>query len=970
MGAICDSTTGQCVCEKNFVGNPDSICMPPITMPICSPACGGNSHCEYGAIENGCVCNSGFFGNPYNECSPERSKVCTGDICGQNALCKVGSSSAECVCKPGFSGNPYIGCNDVDECSSQICAENAVCINTIGSFDCKCKAGFNGNPFVMCSAMTKATCEDPSVCKCNSKSVTCPSGFTCENERCVNLCDKKKCGPYSSCDFNNGQCTCIQGYNGNPNDMEKGCLLTGQCNMDQDCKDSEICFKNGRGVRKCNQGCSRLQCGPNSVCSTVNHQSNCFCIEGYRGNPLDLNKGCQMEERIIALTGCDAVACGKNEICKMEDSIGPVCHCEELYIWNPVISACEKPSLPECTKSSDCSVTDACLPDDLGVLKCKPVCSDFNCPPNSLCVAKEHRGECECLPGYSGHVNDRYGCRSEQQNECTTSAQCSESEMCIRHQGISKCVSACSSLKCGQNARCITNNHIAQCQCVKGGFVGDPYDLGKGCEKVPCVYNEDCPPTQLCNRMTHQCFDICHPDSCGDNAVCLVRNRASLCQCPENYRPNPIPDVECIPDKSCGSDTCHPTAICEMRNDGPLCKCPEGQVGDPYNSGCTPHFDAGCKGNDAECPRGFYCRNNRCVNPCDGYNCGINAQCKISTNGTAECACPSNLVPVNKRAEEGCIRNLAKCSSDVECTGTICDQRQCKSICRSLQDCFNGEKCVNNMCEVPCINNAQCGQKQACINEICQVGCRNNRDCSSNEACLENKCQDPCLNSAVCGPNALCNVKNHKISCTCPKFFEPNPTPDQGCLRVPPNCLSSKDCPESYECLNNKCNYLCRNNSNSCAIGERCINKICSKVCYTSNNCLPGEVCTDGICSAGCVSDADCPHTEICQQSKCKCAKGFVPSSNGCVDIDECNDNPCHSSAICENTSGSFKCSCAVKMIGDPYGSGCSKSSGCQTNEDCSENLFCHDLKCEDPCSIKQCANNAVCQVDYHVACK
>ena len=274
------------------------------------------------------------------------------------------------------------------------------------------------------------------------------------------------------------------------------------------------------------------------------------------------------------------------------------------------------------------------------------------------------------------------------------------------------------------------------------------------------------------------------------------------------------------------------------------------------------------------------------------------------------------------------------------------------------------------MCEVPCINNAQCGQKQACINEICQVGCRNNRDCSSNEACLENQCQDPCLNSAVCGPNALCNVKNHKISCTCPKFFEPNPTPDQGCLRVPPNCLSSKDCPDSYECLNNKCNYLCRNNSNACAIGERCINKICSKVCYTSNNCLPGEVCTDGICSAGCVSDADCPHTEICQQSKCKCAKGFVPSSNGCVDIDECNDNPCHSSAICENTSGSFKCSCPVKMIGDPYGSGCSKSSGCQTNDDCSENLFCHDLKCDDPCSIKRCANNAVCQVDYHVACK
>jgi Calcium-binding EGF domain len=674
-----------------------------------------------------------------------------------------------------------------------------------------------------------------------------------------------------------------------------------------------------------------------------------------------------MEERIIALTGCDAVACGKNEVCKMAEGMGPVCQCEELFVWNPVTSSCEKPSLPECTKNSDCHAADACLPDDLGVLKCKPVCSEYDCPHNSICVAKNHQGECECLPGFSGHVNDRYGCRSEQQSECSSNAQCSESEMCIKQQGIAKCVAACSSIKCGENARCITNNHIAQCQCIKGGFVGDPYDLSKGCEKVPCVFNEDCPPTQSCNRMTHQCFDVCQPDSCGDNAVCFVRNRASVCQCPENFRPNPLPDIECVPDKVCSSTSCHATAVCEMGADGPLCKCPLGYEGDPYKNGCVSQLDLECK-KASDCINGHICKNNRCVNPCDNYKCGLNAVCKVSSKGEAECKCPEPLIPAKQRVEDGCIRSIDVCTSDKECEGGICDQRRCKSVCRSQQDCYNGEKCIDNMCEAFCINNNQCGSGQACMNGFCQIGCRSNKDCKSDEACLDNRCQNPCDNLPVCGPNALCTVQNHKTTCTCPSFFEPNPTPDQGCVRVPPKCLANKDCPTSYQCLGNKCNFLCQNNSNICAIGERCIQNICSKVCYTSNNCLPGEICSDGVCISGCSSDVDCPHTEICVQSKCKCAKGFTPSTNGCMDIDECNENPCHPTAACENTPGSYRCTCTAKMVGDPYGgSGCYKSNSCENNDMCPENSLCQDSKCIDPCSLKTCASNAICEVDNHI---
>lgn len=972
---MCDGNTGKCICEPNFVGNPDSICMPPVTIPTCQPACGKNAHCEYGLFENVCICNSGTFGNPYDNCQTEKSRKCTDKSCGANAVCIQGSN-IECQCKPGFNGNPYTNCYDINECSTQLCGENAICINTIGSFECKCKEKYFGNPYDMCSPieMDPKTCNDPKTCKCDAIKSQCPIGYKCERGRCKNLCDKKKCGPHAACNSNSGECSCVQGYTGNPNDLSKGCMATGQCSTDLDCKDTEICFKNGRGFRKCVDGCTKLQCGPNSVCVTTEHKSSCFCIDdNYRGNPYE-SRGCQIEERTPQLQpqGCDAVACGKNEHCKIGDK-GPICYCDDLFVWNPVTSTCEKPSLPQCSSDNECPETDACRPDDLGVLKCQPACAEYNCPKNSVCVAERHVGSCVCLPGYSGHVNDRYGCRNDQHNECSTSAQCSESDMCIKQQGISKCVSACSTIKCGPNAVCITNNHLAQCQCAKSGYIGDPYDGIKGCEKVPCIYNEDCPPTQLCNRMTHQCFDICQPDSCGDNAICVVREteRASLCRCQPGFRANPIPEVGCVPDEQCTASSCHPSAICEVTKHGPVCKCPTSRhVGDPYTKGCILQVDGECSSND-DCPvKGFVCKNRKCINLCE-KECGRNALCKINARGRPECSCPGRFIALTGNPKDGCIRSSEKCSSDVDCGNGVCDNNQCRFVCKKTSDCLDGEKCINNLCTLSCIHNSNCNKDQVCINSVCEYGCRNSNNCADKEACINGKCQNPCELNA-CGPNSQCVVRHHKIQCECPEGFEPNPTEEQGCIRVPTICLDTKQCPKSHECVSGRCAPKCTTDL-SCATGERCSNGMCSKICYTSNNCLPGEICINGLCEAGCLSDADCPHLTICRQSKCVCDKGFINTPDGCGDIDECADRPCNSNAICENTLGSYRCLCPDNYIGDPYGStGCKKSDECQKNSDCPSNLSCKNKKCVDNCALgaKQCSQNAICQVEDHIASK
>jgi hypothetical protein len=44
---------------------------------------------------------------------------------------------------------------------------------------------------------------------------------------------------------------------------------------------------------------------------------------------------------------------------------------------------------------------------------------------------------------------------------------------------------------------------------------------------------------------------------------------------------------------------------------------------------------------------------------------------------------------------------------------------------------------------------------------------------------------------------------------------------------------------------------------------------------------------------------------------------------HGCVDIDECIDNPCAYGAHCLNEKGGYKCVCARGMTGDPYRAGC-----------------------------------------------
>ena len=621
LNAACDSNTNKCFCREGFVGDGNFLCMPPVLPAACSPGCGSNSHCVYNA-PNRCECNPGFGGNPYEGCTPSTAvDVVAPCQCGDNAECSTsGYAGQVCQCKQGYDGNPFVGCYDVNECgSANICGKNAVCINAPGSFDCRCEPGHKGNPFEGCYP------DQPLV---------------------ADLCSTKRCGPNAVC--KDGQCLCLTGFQGDANDVGRGCQSS-TCSTNLDCGYNEIC-QSVKGQYRCVDACGNVQCGPNSRCVTDNHHSTCICQDGFSGNPLDLRSGCSREVSCssasdcppgtvcsINISGqrscvdpCRVMSCGNSEQCVVRNN-RPFCECNPAHVRNPLTGRCELASVPSCTRDQQCSQDQVCKPDQVGVLRCTPVCQLFTCPQNSQCRASNHQGFCHCFEGYSGNPKDRKGCYLTTKDQCQSDAQCGEEEVCS--SALKRCVPACSTLQCGPQAVCITQNHSPRCTCPPGKFRGDPTDLVSGCRAVSCLTNADCPPTKFCDRLSYKCMDVCTADTCGTNAVCLPENQVAKCSCPPGTRPDPLPEVACTTTNACSTDPCHRSATCRPTATGFSCLCPQGQVGDPYKTGCFP--EGSCPNGDSDCPEKSICVNGRCKNICYD-SCGPNTECSIS-NRAAQC---------------------------------------------------------------------------------------------------------------------------------------------------------------------------------------------------------------------------------------------------------------------------------------------------------------------------------------------
>ncbi|KAL9969258.1 hypothetical protein ACROYT_G021454 [Oculina patagonica] len=101
-----------------------------------------------------------------------------------------------------------------------------------------------------------------------------------------------------------------------------------------------------------------------------------------------------------------------------------------------------------------------------------------------------------------------------------------------------------------------------------------------------------------------------------------------------------------------------------------------------------------------------------------------------------------------------------------------------------------------------------------------------------------------------------------------------------------------------------------------------------------------------------CSQNAKCNNTE--GSFNCSCKPGFSGDGINCADIDECAmkiDN-CSQNAMCNNTEGSFNCSCKPGFSGD--GINCADIDECTMKIDnCSENAMCNNTEGSFNCSCK-----------------
>lgn len=540
--AVCQNFPGSfvCSCPEGLVGDPvntgcrspgecftDSDC--PLTAACkdarCTnpcdslTACGRNAQCIVNNHAAICRCPKNSIGDAHIECrliecsdnnDCAHSKSCydskcvdpckVANACGRNSNCFVENHIGVCSCQPGTTGNPLLGCVPVQYCSddnqclsgticnsgvcSSLCTSNRDCIGEQSCLQGMCQATCHGN----------SSCPDFQYCLNNicTKEIRCHSDDDCDitenclvdsygRSECRNPCEGRAlCGRNAECAARSHQplCSCKAGFTGDP---LTGCRRI-ECQSDNDCSAEKLC-DNSICKIACLVGKS---CGENALCSTENHKQVCYCQPGFSGDP---------QVRCEAVDFCRDAPCGPGANCKNNKGTFH-CSCGAGFIGDPYNEGCRL--AVECQSNLDCPSSAECIRSGSGS-KCRDVCEQVVCGPNSDCAPQDHVAICHCRPGYGGNAADGHiGCRplpspcavssecpansycygGHCKPSCATSEECALDEICANSQ----CINPCTNPKsCGMNANCITDNHFKQCTCPPG-FTGN--------SAVECVRSE------------------------------------------------------------------------------------------------------------------------------------------------------------------------------------------------------------------------------------------------------------------------------------------------------------------------------------------------------------------------------------------------------------------------------------------------------------------------------------------------
>ncbi|XP_052832468.1 fibrillin-2, partial [Octopus bimaculoides] len=817
-----------------------------------------------------------------------------------------------CPGGPGFRPNIItVILEDIDECAEiQNVCQGGECQNSFGSFFCKCNSGYALDS-------TLHTCIDIDECSLNPN--LCGAG-TCYNTE----------GNYT--------CFCPEGHLLTPDqhcmDMRKGnCYSTYYKSTTW--PHELICENELSGNLTKMMCCCSVAKAWNTPCEA--------CPERHTKAYKDL---CQEPKFIKNMSECEMMPglCMNGRCIKTEDSFR--CECDPGFIYERLSHMCEDEN--ECERRRSPCVGNANCLNTKGSYECRcPVgyklapnkrrCRDINeCRENPRICAN---GRCQNLDGgFKCNCNQGYHINSKR-------------DACIDMDECRQLIGIC------QNGRCLNTFGSFTCNCQTGYRLSQdfrncldidecaetPYVCHHGrCNNIEGSFECSCFNGYKLSDTGDECIDIdeCFTESniCY-NGNCINTDGSYICNCPSGYVLS-SDKRKCI-DMRVG--ICYRTfANGQCLNPTPMnmtrkeCCCSKSVAwGDTICSVCptqnTKAFKLLCPYiGHIEDPNG----NRKDINECMMYpDYCTNGRC-INTDGSYRCECNTGFQVDDTKT---------RCIDINEClTGRICGRGTCTNLigqfecscedgyapgpegtCEDLNEC----QTELNKCAFRCVNTP------GSFRCICPIGYRladDNRHCVDVDECLidTNKCPYNCKNLVG------------SFLCVCPEGYR---------AIGQDVCIDINECREGNPCENGRCRninggYIC-----SCYPGyepspdkKKCLD-LREGYCYNQlvhGRCVPSReikrtarhiCCCTGLAAAWGPSCERCPAIGSNQFARiCPNEIGYLP--NG-TDINECQQKPSPCQNICQNTEGSFICTCPVGFVLNMDGRTCRDIDECASGQ-------------------------------------